>query len=650
MAGLKATRAQARHLILRPTLFTAILGGVLGFVLVRWGLGHRGGLLTPGGPLPSPPHVNQLSLAAYIAAILGFFIGLGYLNYPVKWLLGCGQTPAEDAYAYGVGCGAERYFRLCLDHKVIGIQYLVTIVGFFCVAGSYAMLLRSELLTPNARLVDATAYLTLVTEHSVTMLIVASSIIIGPFGNYFVPLMIGAKRMAYPRIEALSFWTFLLALIVLPTAFVFGGSQTGWTGYAPLAEQMPPGHNAYITTWVLAGFSMTISGINILATVWLMRAPGMTWTRLNMTVWSVMVGSFLAWLAAPIMIAVQLMVAFDRAFLTGLFVAVQGGSAFLYENVFWTFGHPEVYILAVPAFGVILDILPVFARKPVYAYKATVVAMFGIGLLSWFVWQHHLFVSGLTPELRPLFMFSTEMISFPTGIIFLAGLGTLFGARIRFTTAMLFAVAFFPNFLLGGFSGIFVSDVPADVQLHGSYVVQAHFHFILMGGTLFAFFAALFYWFPKLTGRKLNEFLGRLQFWSMFIGFNGTFITLALVGLEGMSRRYATYPPYLQTTNDIATIFSYLLGLSIVPFLLNIVVSWQWGEKSVENPWQSRSLEWLTPTPVPIDNFDEIPLVVAGPYQYGVARGIVDSAGIKPMAILKPSEQVTAGSAAPGDR
>jgi cytochrome c oxidase subunit 1 len=625
---------------LRPNIFTACLGGIIGFALVQWALGHDGGLLTQSGALGLGWEVNQINLAAYAVGVLGFFIGLGYFNYPVKWLLGTPHTSEQQMEEYGVGLGVERYFRLCLDHKVIGIQYLVTTLAFFCLGGVYAMLIRTELLTPHAQLASATVYLTLVTEHSVTMLIMASSIIIGPFGNYFIPLMIGAKRMAFPRVEALSFWTFLLSLIVLMTAFMFGGTQTGWTGYAPLAEQMPPGHNAYITAWALAGFSMTVSAINILATVLLMRAPGMSWTRLNMTVWSIVVGSILAWLAAPIMVAVQLMVAFDRAFTTGLFLPIQGGSAFLYENLFWTFGHPEVYILAVPAFGVILDILSVFSRKPVYAYKAVVVSLFGIGLLSWFVWQHHLFVSGLTPGLRPFFMFSTEMISFPTGIIFLAALGTVFFVPIRFTAAMLFALAFFPNFLLGGFSGIFVSDVPADVQLHGSYFVQAHFHFMLMGGTMFAFFAAVYFWFPKLTGRLLDERLGKIHFWSTWIGFNGTFLTLAVVGLLGMSRRYATYEPDLRTVNDVATAFAYLLGASILPFLLNLGYSWLYGRKAEENPWRSRSLEWLTPTPVPVENFEEIPLVVAGPYQYGVPDP-------QPMAVLKPSEQ-SAGAATAG--
>jgi cytochrome c oxidase subunit 1 len=617
-----------RSFWLAPNLVYGLAASAICFSIVAWILGRDGGPLNLVWGL----EINQIMFLAYGAAILGFFAGIGFLTYPVRWLFGYTPSAEDQGEAYGRPGDISRYFRVSLDHKVIGIQYLVTVIVFFCVAGFTAMLIRTELLTPNVKLADPEVYLSLVTEHSVTMLIVASSVIIGPFINFFLPLMIGARRMAYPRIEALSFWTFLLALITLPTMFFFGGSQAGWTGYAPLADQMHAGHDAYIVTWALTGTSMIVSAINILATVLLMRAPGMTWSRINLSIWASIVASILAWLAAPILIAVQTMVAYDRSVLTGLFVPVQGGSAFLYENLFWTFGHPEVYILAVPTFGIVLDIIPVFARKPVYAYKASVVSMFGIGLLSWFVWQHHLFVSGLTPGLRPFFMFSTEMISFPTGIIFLAGLGTLFGARIRFNTAMLFAIAFFPNFLLGGFTGMFVSDVPADIQLHGSYFVQAHFHFVLMGGTFFGLFAAIFYWFPKMTGRKLNETLGQIQFWPMWIGFNGTFITLAIVGMLGMSRRYASYEPSLQTANDVATIFAYLLGASIVPFLINVVVSWRWGEKAAANPWNARSLEWMTATPVPVDNFEEIPLVVAGPHTYGMAE---------PMAILKPSEQTT---------
>jgi cytochrome c oxidase subunit 1 len=624
----------------QPNIVYALVGFVVGFLLVNNVIGGtfanpRGPFITgaPGSPVTN--YVNAQMLLAYLVGIFGYFLGLGYLNYPIQWLMGREPSQNQLLYEYGAGEGWTRYFRLTLDHKVVGVQYFITVIAFFCIAGWEAMMIRFQLWTPRDYLVSPQTYLTLVGEHSVLMLMVASSAIIGPFGNYFIPLMIGARRMAYPRIEALAYWLFLLSGFAILSAYLFGGFPTGWTGYAPLSDQAHTGMNAYLIAFALTGFSFVASGINILATVFHLRAPGMTWTRLPMTVWSIVVASILAWLAAPILLSVLTMVAFDRSFLTGFFIPVQGGSAFLYENLFWTFGHPEVYILAVPAFGIVLDIVAVFARRPVYAYKASVVAMFGIGLLSWFVWQHHLFVSGLTPSLRPFFMFSTEMISFPTGIIFLSGLGTLFGGRIRFTVPMLFALAFFPNFLLGGFSGVFLSDVPADIQLHGSYFVQAHFHFVLMGGTFFALFAATYYWFPKLTGKTMNETLGQLHFWTMWLGFNGTFISLAIVGMLGMPRRAATYSAYLQTTNQIASLFAFLLGASILPFLANVVYTWAFAEKIAEaNPWRSRSLEWMTATPVPIDNFEEIPRVVAGPYDYGVP----DAPAI---AILKPSETAT---------
>ncbi len=592
---------------------TALGGGILGFLFIEYVLGRGGGPLWSVGLSP-----NSTLLLAYIVGVVAYLAVLGFFDYPVQWLLGGDETQERRNHAYGADTTTvSRYFRLTLDHKVIGAQYLVAVLFFFCVGGLNAMLIRLELTGSSSHYFSPQTYLTLVGEHSVMMLIMASSVIIGPFGNYVIPLMIGAKRMAYPRIEALSFWLFLLAGLTLLTAIFYDGFNTGWTGYAPLADQQHLGFDAYLVAFGLAGTSMIVSGINILATVLHMRAPGVTWTRINMTTWASVVASILAWLAAPILIGVLVMVAFDRSFETGLFIPAWGGSAFLYENLFWTFGHPEVYILAVPAFGVVLDIVSVFTRKPVFGYRAAVVSMFGIGLLSWFVWQHHLFVSGLTPGLRPFFMFSTEMISFPTGIIFLAALGTLFYGRIRFTVPMLFALAFFPNFLLGGISGVFLSDVPADIQLHGSYFVQAHFHFVLMGGTMFAFFAGVYYWLPKWTGRQFNDLLGKIHFWTMFLGFNGTFITLSVVGLLGMPRRVTFYPPYLHTTNFIASLFAFLLGASMFPFLANLVYGVVWGRQVDENPWQSRSLEWQTSTPPPVENFPEIPVVAAGPYDYG---------------------------------
>jgi cytochrome c oxidase subunit I len=628
-----AAQAQARTAYVGRNVFTALAGGVAGFLIMEYVLGRGGGPLQSIGFTP-----NSTLLAAYLVGIVVYLTVLGFFDYPVKWLLGGDETNAERLAAYGAGSGDSKYLRLTLDHKVIGVQYLFTVILFFCIGGFNAMLIRLELTGSSAHYFSPQTYLTLVGEHSVMMLIMASSIIIGPFGNYFIPLMIGAKRMAYPRIEALSFWLFLLSGLVLLTAIFYDGFPTGWTGYAPLADQAHLGMDSYLVAFGLAGVGGIVSGINILATVLLMRAPGVSWTRITTTIWAIVVASILAWLAFPILIAVLTMVGFDRSFETGLFIPAWGGSAFLYENLFWTFGHPEVYILAVPAFGVVLDIVSVFTRKPIFGYRAAVVSMFGIGLLSWFVWQHHLFVSGLTPGLRPFFMFSTEMISFPTGIIFLAALGTLFFGKIRFTVPMLFALAFFPNFLLGGISGVFLSDTPADIQLHGSYFVQAHFHFVLMGGTLFAFFAACYYWIPKLTGRTFNELLGKVHFWTMFLGFNGTFITLSVAGMLGMPRRVPYYAPYLHSVNFIASVFAFILGASIFPFLANIVYGVVWGPKVNENPWQSRSLEWMTTTPPPIENFEEIPQVVAGPYQYGEPIP-------RPMAVLNPSRATAAGIA-----
>src|SRR5579884_1576070 len=590
----------------RLNLWTALLGGLVGFVFVNWVLGRDGGPLN----LVFGWEINQTLVVSYFAGLFGFMLGLGALNYPIMWILGYTPSQEEQAYQYGIGQGWDKYLRMTLDHKVVGLQYLVGIIAFFCVAGFNAMMIRTELLTPNATFVDPGVYLTIVGEHSVMMLMITSGMILGPFGNYFIPLMIGAKRMAYPRLEALSFWIFLPAMFILLSGFIFGGFPTAWTGYAPLADEGRAGMDAYCIAWITVTVSVVLASINILATIVMLRAPGMTWTRMPLTVWSVSVGAILIWLSFPIMACVQSMTLFDRTLLTGFYVPVQGGSAYLYENLFWTFGHPEVYILMIPGMGVMLDIVAVFARRTVYAYRAAVVGMFGIGLLSWFVWQHHLFVSGLTPGLRPFFMFSTEMISFPTGFIFLSALGTLFGSRLRFTVPFMFALAWLPNFLLGGFSGIFLSDTPVDVQLHGSYFVQAHFHFVLMGGTLFALFAAIYYWFPKISGgRMFNSTLGYIHFWMMEIGFNGTFITLAIVGMMGMPRRVTFYASYMTEVNQIATWFAYLLGASMIPFLINFIYSWQWGKKAEENPWDARSLEWMTPTPVPIDDFEEIPLV-----------------------------------------
>jgi cytochrome c oxidase subunit 1 len=449
-----------------------------------------------------------------------------------------------------------------------------------------------------------------------------------------VPIMIGARRMAFPRLEALSFWLVPPAGLILLSAVAFGGFPTGWTGYAPLANEARGGMDAYLFSFALIGLSMTIVGANMLATVLTMRAPGLSWSRLPIFVWGVICTSILMVLAAPVLFSTLAMVALDRTADTSFFLASAGGSPFLYDNLFWFFGHPEVYILALPGFGIVLEILPVFSRKPLWGYRLAVAGMLGVTLLSFMVWQHHLFVSGINADLRPFYMFTTELISIPTGFIFLNGLATLWRGRIRFSVPMLFSLAFFSNFLLGGLSGVFLSDVPSDVTTHGSYFVMAHFHYTIMGGLVFAFFAGIYYWLPKMTGLKFNELLAKIHFWGMFVFFNLTFAPLFAAGMLGMPRRVSIYASRLQTINDFVSVSAFLLGLSMLVFLVNLVYSMLIARVPAEaNPWRSRGLEFQLPTPVPVMNFERTPVIQADPYGYGVPGALPVAAPAPPAVV-----------------
>ncbi|TMC67091.1 MAG: hypothetical protein E6J16_00075 [Chloroflexota bacterium] len=538
---------------------------------------------------------NTGVILGYLLATVAFLAGVGFLNYPLERLFGWQVIPITDpAENRGIG----RFFRLSLDHKVIGIQYMVTILLMLLFGGIGAMLIRTSL---------------------------------RPFGNYLVPLMIGARRMAFPRLEALSFWVVPPAAIILAAATFWGGFPTGWTGYPPLSEQAGQGMNSYIVGFALIAVALVTSGVNMLATIIGLRAPGMTWTRLPMFVWGIFTTSILGLLAAPVLAAALIMLAMDRTVNTTFFVASNGGSNYLWENLFWFFGHPEVYIFILPAFGIIMEIVPHFARKPLWGYRTGVVGLFGVALLSWFVWQHHLFVSGIAPVLRPFYMLSTELISIPTGIIFLVTLGTLWRARVWFTVPMLFCLGFLFNFLIGGISGVYLSDVPTDVTLHGSYFSMAHFHYTIMGGEIFALMAAAYYWLPKMTGKMLSPMLGRIHFWWMFIAFNSTFFPLFIVGLLNMPRRVSSYNPALVGLNRWVTISAYFLFGSMVLFAANLIYSWFFvARPALANPWHARSLEWQVPTPVPARNFDRVPVIVAGPYDYGLpnARPVADLGGI----------------------
>jgi cytochrome c oxidase subunit I len=604
-------------------LFTAVALGIGGFFLGA----YLGGQIAVGKDYLLGTDQNDVGIAlGFLFATVGWLAGLGFFNYPVARVLGRpAALPREEAH------GAARYFRLSTDHKVIGIQYFFGVGGFFFIGGLNAMLIRTELLTPNEKAWPAGQYISVVGLHGTMMIMMTSAFILGPFGNYLVPLMIGARRMAFPRIEALTFWLTPLAGLVLMSAIAWNGFPTGWTGYAPLADQARSGMDAYIWAFLLIGISLCLNGLNLMTTILTQRAPGMTWARLPIFVWGVFSTSILMVLAAPVLLSALLMGMLDRSANTSFYIASGGGSPYLYENLFWFFGHPEVYILALPGFGIVLEILPVFARKPLWGYRLAVAGMFGVTLLSFFVWQHHLFVSGINGGLRPFYMLTTELISIPTGFIFLNAMGTLWRGSLRYTVPMLFALAFFFNFLIGGLSGIFLSDVPSDVTTHGSYFVMAHFHYTIMGGLVFAFFAAAYYWLPKMTGVMLDERLAKIHFWTAFVFFNLTFFPLFAAGFLDMPRRVSTYAPHLQTLNDFVSASAFCLGASMLVFVVNLIYSLVFARvPAPQNPWRSRGLEWQVPTPVPVHNFDTVPEITGYPYDYGVE-------GAPPVAQLRPA-------------
>jgi cytochrome c oxidase subunit I len=596
-------------------LLTGIVLAIVGWLIGYW----IGGLIhgTTIAYYSATAGQNDISvLLGYLFGVFGFLIGLGFANYPVRRLMGYPPTLAEHE---SEGEGYGRYFRLCTDHKVVALQYLVGIGVFFLVGGINAMLIRTELLQPNVHVFGPNQYLTLVGLHGAMMMGMMTSGVLGPFANWLVPLMIGTRRMAFPRIESFTFWLLMAAGVALLMTVFLGGFQTGWTGYQPLGAQGTAGYDSYIAFFALVGVSMCLLGFNLLATIITMRAPGMTWTRLPIFVWSVLATAILMMLAAPMLIAALLMGAFDRTVQTAFYIAGAGGSSYLFQNLFWVFGHPEVYIVALPGFGIVLELLPVFSRKPLWGYRLAVAGMLGVALLSFFVWQHHLFVSGINADLRPFYMLSTELISLPTGFIFLCAMGTIWRGRLRYTVPMLFCLGWAFNFLWGGISGVFLSDVPSDVTTHGTFFVMAHFHYTIMGGLVFSVFAAVYYWGPKMTGYSFNETLAKVHFWSLFIAFNSTFGPLFALGLLGQPRRVVTYPSTLQPLNVWVSISAFCVGISMLIFLFNAVWSmFIWKVPAEDNPWNSKSFEFQLPTPVPVHDFDKLPVFEGDPYPYGV--------------------------------
>jgi cytochrome c oxidase subunit 1 len=616
---------------LRPGWHTALVGAAAGYALGHW----LGDVIAGGYQQAATSDDNDFAIVlGYSFLVLGWVVGLGVFNDVVRQMLG---RPV-NGINHENGDGLAKYFRYTLDHKVVGIQYLVGMLIYFFTGGLFAIAIRTELLSPTYHVLSATAYLEVVGEHGTMMMMMMTSVVVGPFGNYIVPLMIGSKRVAFPRLEALSFWLTPCSYVILLSAILMGGFPTGWTGYAPLSIQAGEGMDAYAFAFGLMGISVILAGFNIICTIICYRAPGMRWSRLPMFVWAMLTTGFLLVLAAPVLVGGMYMIITDRTAQTAFFVDQLGGSSYLYEDLFWFFGHPEVYILALPGFGIVSEIIPVFTRKPLFGYKVGAAGMFGVAILSFFVWQHHLFDSGMDPDMRPLFMLTTELISIPTGFIYLVAMGTFWKAKIRLKTPMLFAIGMYVNFLFGGISGVFLSDVPADTTAHGSFFVMAHFHYTIMGGLIFAFFGGVYYWLPKIMGITLNERLGKINFWAMFITFNSTFMPLFAVGMAGQPRRVFEYAANLQTLNDWVSISAFCLGASLLIFIYNFVMSTViWRDRAPQNPWQARGLEWQVPSPPPADNFEHIPVVLSNPYEYGDPTAL-------PVADLHPPAGVIGGA------
>ena len=605
-----ATRTSVgRSAWLRPHLGWALVGAVGGYALGHW----IGNTIASGYIQVQSSGQNDVAVVLGLAiGVVGWLAGIGGLTYPALKMIGREPPPQVEVQ------GVARYFKMTLDHKIVGIQYLIGVLVFLFTGGLLAMAIRTELLSPSSHIFGPGTYIAVVGEHGTVMMMMASSAVVGPLGNYLVPLMIGARRTAFPRVEAFSFWLFAAGYLVILTALPLGGFPTGWTGYAPLQTQAGAGMDSYLVGFAVIGLGMILAGFNLIATIIHYRAPGMSWSRVPIFVWSILATAALLTLATPTLVAAGLFGVLDRTAQTAFFVNEHGGNSYLWENLFWFFGHPEVYIMALPGFGIVMELMPVFTRKPLFAYRVAAAGMLGVALLSFFVWQHHLFQSGINPDMRPLFMLTTELISIPTGFLYLVTLGTLWKAKIRFEVPMLFCLGMLFNFLIGGVTGVFLSDVPVDVTVHGGFFVLAHFHYTIMGGLIFALFAGIYYWTPKMTGRTLNRTLGKWHFWAFVVFFNLTFFPMFFIGLLGQPRRVFEYAPGLQALNDFSSVSAFCLGASFLIFVANFVWSiWIDPKRAPSNPWGSLGLEWQTAMPMPYYNFERIPIVTNDPYHYG---------------------------------
>ncbi len=604
-----------RGLLMRPGLVRAAWCSLLFFVV---GLYIVAGIRWLAGWDPVYDWEIIVLIGAMVTGPIGFLLGLGAFDYWLYWVSGRPTLP-EDHSGHGATSWKD-YFRINTDHKVIGVQYTVTTFVFLFIGGLMAMLFRAELAEPGLQFFDGQTFNGLVSMHATLLIFTFLVPVFAGLGNFVIPLMIGAPDMAFPRLNALSFWLLPIAGVMFLASFLAPGGAfaTGWTSYAPLASEQPYGQVFFNMGVQWAGASSILTALNFLVTIITMRAPGMTFWRMPLLVWANFTTSLLVVLATPFIAGAQFFVLFDRVMHTSFFVPDGGGYVLGYQHIFWFYSHPAVYIMILPGFGIISEVISTMSRKPIFGYRLMAISLLGILVLGFSVWAHHLYVAGMADWLRVPMMITTLLIAVPTGVKVFSWLATMWGGKIHLNTPMLFALGFISVFVIGGLSGIYLGSVAIDIHASDTYFVVAHIHYVFFGGSVLTVFAGLYYWFPKMTGRMYNETLGKLHFWLTFIALNLTFFPMHWVGLVGMPRRVADYADEFADVNLFITISSFILGASFVVFAYNMIVSWARGPAAEANPWRALTLEWQVSSPPPVFNFDEIPQVVGGPYEYGV--------------------------------
>lgn len=564
-----------------------------------------------------------------VVGVIAFLYGVGVLSDWLKWMRGQ-RTPEEHP---DEGGGWQRYVNLSLDHKVIGIQYGVTSIVVMGIAGAFAVTFRTELAQAGLDFLEYETYNTLMSLHGILMI---GTILlgVGAMSNYLVPLLIGADDMAFPRLNAFAYWINVPGALLILSSMFLGGVDAGWTGYPPLSANLAkPGFQPFFLGVYAIGLSSITGAINVIVTILRMRAPGMSLFKMPIFVWAAFATAIIQLTATQLIGLSFQLVMFQRLMGMGFFNPLQGGNVLLFQHLFWFYSHPAVYIFVLPGLGVISELLPVFVRKPLFGYRWIAMSSFGIALVGFLVWAHHMFTSGMEEYLRVPFMYSTLLVAVPTGVKFFSWVGTMWGGKLQFPTPMLFVMGAVSIFLLGGLSGPPNGTVATDLHLHDTYWIVGHFHATMFGGFIFPFFAAIYYWFPKMTGRMYNETLGKWHFWLMLPAFYVMSLGQMLAGLLGMRRRIGDYDPALglEPHHLLITLAGFIIFISVCIFVYNVVVSLRKEPVSETNPWRSRSPEWQLPSPVPLHNYEHNPFVVVGdPYDYGLEGSQYVSMGVAP--------------------